>query len=150
MRPRIKPLPFITTRRLDCQHVSSSQVKALLEYRLVRILRTQRDVIKKCSMLIGLPSNRHVTGSNARNVLRQLRGVRCDKDSVAFCSHFVCLTRTCLMFRQLSVLRRKKNVAFVRIKQFSDDCLTKLSDWLKDLALVFQPVRGKTKTNRTL
>ena len=101
-------------------------------------------------MLIGLPSNRHVTGSNARNVLRQLRGVRCDKDSVAFCSHFVCLTRTCLMFRQLSVLRWKKNIAFVRIQQFSDDCLTKLSDWLKDLALVFQPMRGKTKTNRTL
>ena len=45
---------------------------------------------------------------------------------------------------------KKKNVAFVRIKQFSDDCLTKLSDWLKDLALVFQPMRGKTKTNRTL
>ena len=25
-----------------------------------------------------------------------------------------------------------------------------LSDWLKDLASVFQPMRSKTKTNRTL
>ena len=48
------------------------------------------------------------------------------------------------MFRQLSELRGKKTLLLL------EHSLTTLSDWLKTLALDFQTMRGKTKTNRTL
>ena len=65
-------------------------------------------------------------------------------------------------FLRCCVVREVRHEAFVSmelIAQFSNDCrklsnyvtaITTLSDKLKRLPLVFQPMRSKTKTNRTM
>ena len=55
----------------------------------------------------------------------------------------------CPLFSTVSLHKTKT----FRIEQFSNDCriaIATLSDWLKRLTPVFQPMRIKTKTNRTM